>query len=785
VSPAIRLPAGPLRATLSAMQPLLTGPLVPDSLQRSGADLVSRAFALPAGTRVVLDHAGGITGDRVIPQLTQPGRVLLYLHGGGYTIGSPRTHRSLVARLAAGLGVAAFVADYRLAPDHPHPAALDDARAAYLALAEDADQVVVAGDSAGGGLALALAMLLRDQGLPQPAAVAMICPWLDLSAEGAAARPAARREPLLTAESIERWAAGYVPSHNDRRDPAISPLHGDLTGLPALVLQSAGDDPLLADAERLEERAGQAGVAIEHRRHPGQWHAFQFFAGTLAAADDAVDALAASLLVHLGVEPAAPRVAIVGAGMSGLCMAAKLRAAGLEDFTIHEKADEVGGTWRENTYPGLTCDVPARFYSYSFAPNPDWTSSFAPGPEIQEYFVDTSERLALRQQVRFGSDIKRARWEDGRWHLESADGGTDVADVLVTATGVLHHPKYPQIDGLDSFAGTVFHSARWDHEVELAGRRVGIVGTGSTGAQIVSELAGTPADLTLFQRTAQWIVPVPNVPYPALVRAAMRHVPPLNRAAYRVYQQALESLLSPATLREGWQRSLVAAVCRLNLRYGVKDDELRERLRPNYEPLCKRLIMSSQFYPAMNRDDVALVTDAIDHVEPAGVVTADGTLHELDVIVLATGFDAHAYVAPMEITGSDQITIDEAWAGRPRAYRTIAVPGFPNLFMLMGPHSPVGNHSLIAVAETQAAYVVEWIERMRRDGMTSVSPKPEATVAFNETMRDAMPGTVWTTGCDSWYLDVDGVPALWPWSPRRHRDMLREPELADFVVTVG
>jgi cation diffusion facilitator CzcD-associated flavoprotein CzcO/acetyl esterase/lipase len=780
VSP--RLPAGPVRAALSALSPLLTGTRTPLGLQRALPDLASRALPLPAGVRVERARAGGVAGERISPAEPEPVCALLYLHGGGYTLGSPRTHRALVARLVAQTGVSAFVAGYRLAPDHPHPAALEDAQAAFAALAREADHVVVAGDSAGGGLALALAMRLRDAGGPVPSAVAMICPWLDLTPEALARRPEAPREPLLSEDRIARWADGFAPPGVDRRDPAVSPLHGDLRGLPPLVLHSAGQDPLIDDAERLERAAAEAGAELEHRRHPGAWHVIHVLAGALTAADEAVDALARSLRVHFGLDPPAPRVAIVGAGMSGLCMGAKLRAAGIEDFTIHEKAEEVGGTWRENTYPGLTCDVPARFYAYSFALNPDWTSSFAPGGEIQDYFVATSERLALRERVRFGSEVVDARWREGHWRLESADGRTDEADVLVTATGVLHHPRYPAVEGLDSFAGALFHSARWDHDVELAGRRVAVVGTGSTGAQIVSELAGTPELLTLFQRTAQWIVPVPNVPYPAPVRALMRGVPPLNRFAYRLYQQALEAILSPATLRDGWQRSLIGAICRLNLRYGIGDGELRERLRPGYEPLCKRLVMSSRFYPAMNREDVALVTDPIERVVPEGIVTADGTLHELDVIVLATGFDAHAYVAPMRIEGAEGATIEEAWGGRPRAYRTIAVPGFPNLFMLMGPHSPVGNHSLVAVAETQSDYVVEWIERMRREGVSGVSPTEDATAAFNASMREALPGTVWTTGCDSWYLDADGVPAVWPWSPRRHRLMLAEPEPDDFVV---
>jgi cation diffusion facilitator CzcD-associated flavoprotein CzcO len=468
--------------------------------------------------------------------------------------------------------------------------------------------------------------------------------------------------------------------------------------------------------------------------------------------------------------------------MSGLCMAAKLRHAGIETFTLYEKASEVGGTWRENTYPGLTCDVPSRFYSYSFAPNPGWTRHFAPGDEIQSYFTRASEELGVREHIRFGSEVESARWEDGRWHLRTRDGHEDVVDVLVSATGVLHHPRMPDIEGLDTFEGAQFHSARWDHSVPLEGRRVAVVGTGSTGAQIVCALAGVAERLLVFQRTAQWILPAPNMPYSPLTRRLFERFPTLNRIAYRVYQASLEIVLGGASTRPGWQRRAIDTVCRLNLRLGVRDPELRRRLRPDYEPMCKRLIMSADFYPAMQRPGVELVTDRIERAEPHGVVTSDGRLHAIDVIVLATGFHAHEYMRPMELIGNGGLTLAEAWADGPRAYRTVALPGFPNFFMLLGPHSPIGNQSLVAVAESQADYVMQWVEEIRRGRVAAAAPTPDATAQFNDDMRRAMPGTVWATGCKSWYLGADGVPELWPWTPARHREMLREPVEADFAV---
>lgn len=776
----VRLPAAAVRHALTAARLALAAP-VPPTVHRAAARATGRLTSV-GGPAVERSLLGGVPGEWSRPADAVAGRAVLYLHGGGYAVGGPELYRGPLSRLTARLRAPAFAVAYRQAPEHPHPAALEDARAAYDALRERFDDVLVVGDSAGGGLTLALAMAIRDDHARGPSALGLVCPWLDLTAAGATQRTrpsrADRQDALLRPAMLERWARAYAQDRRD--DPSASPLYGALTGLPPIVLHSAGDDLLLADAERLEALARTAGVRLTHRRHPGLWHDVHLLAGVLAEADAALDGLADDLLVALGATARPPRVAIVGAGVSGLVMGRTLRDHGLHDFTIYEKAEEVGGTWRENTYPGLTCDVPSAFYSFSFAPNPSWTSSFAPGGEIQEYVVATADRQGLRPHVAFGQDVTEATWEDGRWRLGSAAGDEHEADVLVTATGILHQPVLPDIAGLDDFGGACFHSARWDHAVPLDGARVGVVGNGSTGVQIVTALAGRTADLRVFQRTPQWVLPLPNVPYPAPLRWALGHVPGLDRAAYVVNQRALEAILAPAVARDGWQRRLLAGACRRNLE-SVRDPDLRERLRPDYEPLCKRLIMSAGFYPALQRPDVTLVDAGIDHVCAEGVVTADGTLHELDVLVLATGFDAHAYMRPMRITGRDGLTLDEAWADGPRGLNTVALPGFPNLFALMGPHSPVGNHSIIAVAESQAAYIAQCLEVLRDDpGVRALEPRAEAADAFNAAMRADIPGTVWATGCQSWYLGEDGVPQLWPWSPARHRALLARPDLDEF-----
>ncbi len=478
------------------------------------------------------------------------------------------------------------------------------------------------------------------------------------------------------------------------------------------------------------------------------------------------------------------RVAIIGAGMSGICMAAKLQDAGIDSFTIFEKADDVGGTWRDNTYPGLSCDVPSRFYSYSFRPNPKWSRFFSPGPEIHAYFQQVADERGIRPHIRFGANITRAEYDDGKWRLTTPEG-EQTFDVLVTATGFLRIPRYPDIPGRDTFAGPAFHSSRWDHSVSLPDKRIGLIGTGSTGVQITAELGGKVRGLKIFQRTAQWVYPLPNIRYSALTQAALSRWPRLNAWPYRFWGKSMQILLARAPIRPGWQRRLVQAECRWNLRLSVRDPELRAKLTPVDQAMCKRLVMSGHFYRSVQQPGVEVITEGIDHIEPRGVVTSDGALHELDLLVFATGFDARAFVRPMEIIGEGGLSLDEAWADGPMAYRSVAVPGFPNLFMMVGPHSPVGTQSLVPIAEDQANYVMWWIDQLRAGRVLAAAPTEAATKQYNEDMKAAMPQTIWVSGCNSWYLGKDGLPELFPWTPETHRELLRQPELSDFDVRTG
>jgi cation diffusion facilitator CzcD-associated flavoprotein CzcO len=473
-----------------------------------------------------------------------------------------------------------------------------------------------------------------------------------------------------------------------------------------------------------------------------------------------------------------PAVAVIGAGMSGLCIAIALLRDGIDDVTIYEKAHEVGGTWRDNTYPGLTCDVPSRVYQYTFAPNPDWSHVFSPGGEIQAYFRGIADQFGLRERIRFGTEVVSARFQDGRWVLRTDGGAESTVDFLIAATGVLHHPRVPALAGLDDFGGPVFHSARWDHSVQLRGRRIAVIGNGSTGIQLVCGLAGVASRLMLFQRTAQWVVRMPNPRYSKFAGPTHRVLPWLDRLAYRAYKRAFDTF-AVALTKPGLRRKAVAATCRASLR-SVRDPALRAALTPDYQPMCKRLVISGGFYRAIQRDDVELVTAGIDHLERRGIVTDDGVLHEADVVVLATGFDTHAFFRPMRLTGRDGITADEAWRDGPRAHQTAAMPGFPNFFMMLGPHSPVGNLALTFVAESQADYILRWIRGWRRGEFDTVEPLESATDDFNARLRAAMPDTVWTTGCDSWYLNKDGIPEVWPFTPAAHRAMLASTDRAQY-----
>lgn len=475
------------------------------------------------------------------------------------------------------------------------------------------------------------------------------------------------------------------------------------------------------------------------------------------------------------------RAAVIGAGMSGIAAAVKLSVAGMA-FTVFEKADRIGGTWRENTYPGLSCDVPAHAYTYSFARNPDWSSMHAPGPEIQAYFQNVADAHALTDAIRFGDEVVSLDWRDGSWDLRTASGFEDRFNVVIAATGVLHHPNTPDIEGLDTFGGAWFHSARWDHSVPPDGRRVGVIGTGSTAVQITSALIDRVEHFCLFQRTAQWVLKMDTRPFTDDERAAYRAAPERLEAFVQKFRTTLTERIAGAVIdAESPELRKIERLCEEYLET-VRDPALREALRPTYRAACKRLVFSADFYEAIQRPNAELVTSGIERIEPRGVRTRDGALHELDVLVLATGFHTDRFVRPMRVIGRDGIDLNDTWEDGPFAYLSVSVPGYPNFFLLNGPNGPVGNFSLIDVAEMQFDYLLHFLRPMQEGRVTEVSATPEATRAFETERVAAAAKSVWMTGCRSWYLDKRGVPATWTFSWQRFREEMAEPKLDAFDV---
>ncbi len=482
------------------------------------------------------------------------------------------------------------------------------------------------------------------------------------------------------------------------------------------------------------------------------------------------------------------RVVVIGAGMSGILAGIKLQEAGYGNISIYEKADRIGGTWRENTYPGLTCDVPSHHYTYSFERNPDWTRHLPPGGEIQAYFEDVTSKYKVDRLIRFNSEIVEASLRDGAWDLELSDGSTDRANVVIAATGVLHHPGTPDISGMDSFEGALFHSARWDHSVALEGKRVGVIGMGSTGVQIISALSERGVDVRHFVRNPQWIMPVENGYFTEEERAAFRADPQALDDAmdFAGYTEAVEAYTHALTNPDSEMALTMSQACRDNLEQNVHDPALREQLLPDHQPFCKRLIFSPDYYQAIQRDNARLVRSDIERIESNGIRTRDGKLHELDVIVLATGFRADQFMRPMRIHGRDGMDLETLWASRPTAYLAVTMPGFPNFFMLNGPNGPVGNFSLIEIAEQQWRYIAQLLAKLRSGECSEVEPSREALEEFDRERIEAAKKTIWYTGgCQSWYLDAEGIPASWPWSFSRFVDAMSEPHWKHFRLRKG
>ena len=481
------------------------------------------------------------------------------------------------------------------------------------------------------------------------------------------------------------------------------------------------------------------------------------------------------------------RFLVIGAGMSGILAAVKLREAGHDDVVVLEKADRLGGTWRENRYPGLTCDVPAHAYTYSFAPNPEWSRFFANAAEIRAYFEKVARDFGVLPLIRFNREVTDLAWTGAEWRAETGVGEVFTADAVVVASGVLHHPRMPEIEGLDSFAGTAMHTARWDESVPLDGRRIGVIGCGSTGVQMVCALADRAGKLVHFQRSPQWIMPVIDFAYSEEQREAFRRDPALIDAIR--YDPEYEGNVQRFTMGivdpDGAAMHAIEDFCRGNLEQNVTDPALRAKLTPNYRAACKRLIYSPNYYERVQRPAVHVDTGAIRRIVPEGVEMADGTVHELDVLALATGFHADRFIRPTTVRGRNGVSLDQFWAKRATAYMAITLPNFPNLFFLNGPTAPVGNFSLIDVAERQWQFVERLIAEVAGGRCDEISASAEAMAAYDARRIAAAKGTIFASGCSSWYLDSEGVPMTWPWSYQAFSEAMANPVLEDMDRRTG
>lgn len=467
-------------------------------------------------------------------------------------------------------------------------------------------------------------------------------------------------------------------------------------------------------------------------------------------------------------------IAIVGSGFGGLGMAIRLRQAGFDDFVILERAAALGGTWRDNAYPGCQCDVPSHLYSFSFAPNPDWSRTFSPQPEIWDYLERCADRFDVRRSIVFGTEVHDALWDaaDRRWHLSTSTGPV-TADVLISAAGALSDPSLPKVPGLETFQGKAFHSSRWDSTVDLTGRDVVVVGTGASAIQFVPEIAPVVRSLTVLQRTPPWVMARRERAFSPRERRLFRRLPAVQRVARTGIYWGRElfalAFLHPRLMRGAQKMAL------RNLHHAVRDPALRATLTPDYAMGCKRVLQSNTYYPALTRDNVTVVTSAIREVRPQGIITDDGVTHPADTIIFGTGFRVTDVPIAEKIRGRDGRSLAEVWQGSPKAYRGTTVAGFPNLFLLLGPNTGLGHTSVVFMIESQIAYVVDALRTMRRRGWSTVEPSADAQRGFVAAVDRRSEGTVWKTGgCRSWYLDSTGRNStLWPGYTWRFRQRMR------------
>lgn len=476
------------------------------------------------------------------------------------------------------------------------------------------------------------------------------------------------------------------------------------------------------------------------------------------------------------------RVIIVGAGMSGICAAVKLLDAGITSFRILEKADGVGGTWRDNTYPGAACDVPSHLYSFSFAPKHDWSRMYAPGGEICSYLEECVKKFAIGAYLQFGTEVDRIEFIDNRWSLTTSDGEAFQADFVISAVGGLYTPHFPKFPGRDIFQGDQFHSSRWKHECDLTGRSVAVIGTGASAVQLIPEIASIAKDLHVFQRTPIWVLPKEDPLYTDEEKTNFREHAEAARAHRQEIWQEWEEF-SVEVVRDTDRNRYLQDLATNAIRKAVDDPDTVQKLTPQYRYGCKRPTLSNTYYQTFNRENVHLVCDPIGSIEPDGVRTQDGDLYRVDAIIYATGFQPFDITTEIDVVGLDGLHLKDAWKDRIVAYRSVMVSNFPNFFTLLGPNS-AGLTSALEMIEAQSKFAVAFIKYLEDKKIHHMHPTPEAQLEWSQLIIEGISGTIMNDGCHSWWTDNNGYShVVWPYSSVDFREQLQSINKEEFIAS--